>query len=178
LWGCAAKDAIKHLAFLVLPSTDEDNGTEQQLRESFKEAFGLESPDTIRKAMTFFLHAARKAGIETSHYFPSTRGGSGAPGTAKPRRPATRRRQPPADAPRENADGDGSFTVTGDVYTLTMKSGPVATFAVEMNVMTASIEDRNFIFEVIDKLRGYGNKASGNPRQAAGDETADMEDAP
>lgn len=75
----------------------EGNGTEQQLRESFKEAFGLESSDTVRKAMTFFLHATKKAGIETSHYFPSTRSGSGAPGTAKPRRPSSRRSKPAAD---------------------------------------------------------------------------------
>lgn len=155
----------------------EENGTENQLRDSFKEAFGLESADTIRKSMTFFLHAARKAGIETSHYFPTTRPGSGAPGTAKPRRAAPKRK-PPADTPREKGPDKGSeggtLSVAGDVYTLTMASGPVVTFAVQMNVMTASVEDRDFIFQVIDKLRGYGeaSKPSGSADGGAGPSTS------
>ena len=41
----------------------EENGTEQDLKNSFKDAFGLESADPLRKAMTFFLHAARTAKI-------------------------------------------------------------------------------------------------------------------
>jgi hypothetical protein len=144
----------------------DDNGTEQQLRDSFKKSFGLESADTVRKAMTFFLHAARKAEIETSQRFPSTRSGSGAPGASKPRRSSTPKRKPADTAKDKDGGGSGSgggLTVVGDVYTLTMDSGPVVTLAVKINVMEASIYDREFIFEVVDKLRAYGNGKSSEP---------------
>lgn len=156
----------KHYAAQMKVS--EENGTEQQLRDSFRESFKLESADTLRKAMTFFLHAARTAGIETSAHFPTTRSGSGSPGTPKPRR--STRRKPAVTAPKDESGQGGNLAVTGDVYTLTMKSGPVVTFAVKMNVMEASIEDRNFIFDIVDKLREYGKHArtSGSAKEAAG----------
>jgi hypothetical protein len=161
-----ALEVRKHYAAQMKVS--DENGTEQQLKDSFKESFGLESADTLRKSMTFFLHAARTAGIETSAYFPTTRSGSGSPGTSKPRRPT--KRKPPASAPKEEGDEGGSLAVAGDVYTLTMRSGPVLTFAVKMNVMEASVEDRNFIFAIVDKLRGYGKPArtSGSAKETAG----------
>lgn len=153
----------------------EENGTEQDLKNSFKSVFGLESADTLRKAMTFFLHAARTANIEVSPHFPSTRSGSGAPGSPKPRRSA--RRKPSASPPKDESDQAASHATAGDVYTLAMKSGPVLTFAVNMNVMEASIDDRTFIFEIVDKLRGYGTlaKASGSTKDAAGQESATTE---
>lgn len=165
------------LHYPVQVKVSEGNGTEQQLRDSLKESFGLGSADTIRKAMTFFLHAARTAGIEISPHFPVTRSGSGAPGAPKPRRP-TKRKPPPSPAPDKN-EGSGRLTVSGDIYTLTMASGPVVTFAVQINVMEASVEDRNFIFAIIDKLRGYGNnqhaQTSGSGEDAAGSPPQDTE---
>ena len=61
-----------------------------------------------------------------------------------------------------------------------MKSGPVLTFAVDMNVMEASVDDRTFVFEIVDKLRGYGKlaKASGSATEAAGQESATTEVSP
>jgi hypothetical protein len=134
----------------------EENGTEQQLKDSFKESFALESADTTRKAMTFFLHAARTANVEVSPHFPTTRSGSGAPGTPKPRRLSAKRKPPAVPPVRDEAAS--SLTVSGDVYTLTMDSGPVVTLAVQINVMEASVTDREFIFQIVDKLRGYGKR--------------------
>jgi hypothetical protein len=61
-----------------------------------------------------------------------------------------------------------------------MKSGPVLTFAVDMNVMEASVDDPNFIFEIVDKLRDYGKpaKASGSAKEAAGQEPVTTEVSP
>lgn len=156
----------------------EEHGTEQQLRESFKESFGLEPSDTTRKSMTFFLHAARTAGIEISAHFPTTRSGSGAPGTPKGRRSA--RRRPPSTPPPVKNEGGGSLTVSGDVYTLAMDSGPVVTFAVQINVMQASVKDRDFIFEIVDKLRDYGKgqraQSSDSGGNATGSQPQDVEE--
>lgn len=157
----------------------DEHGTDQQLKESFKEAFGLDSADTTRKAMTFFLHAARTAHIETSANFPSTRSGSGAPGTPKPRR-TTSRRRPPASPPTDKGGNASRLTHSGDTYTLTMDSGPVVTMTVAFNVMEASIDDRDFIFEIVDKLRAYGSRidrqTSGSRHGAAGNRSDATED--
>jgi hypothetical protein len=171
-----ALEVRRHYAAQLKVSAE--NGTEQQLKESFKETFGLESADTLRKTMTFFLHAARTARIETSAYFPTTRGGSGSPGTPKPRRPA--KRKPAITPPKDENDEGGSLAIAGDVYTLTMRSGPELTFAVKMNVMEASVEDRNFVFAIIDKLRGYSKpaKASGSAKDAGGQKPEPTEVSP
>jgi hypothetical protein len=171
-----AVEVRRHYAAQIKAS--EENGTEQQLKDSFKSAFGLESADPLRKAMTFFLHAARTAKIEVSPHFPITRSGSGAPGTPKPRRAV--KRKPSASPPKDESDQAVSLATAGDVYTLTMKSGPVLTFAVDMNVIEASVDDRTFIFEIVDKLRGYGKltKASGTAKEAAGQESATTEVSP
>jgi hypothetical protein len=148
-------------------TVSEQNGTEQQLKESFRDSFQMGSADTIRKAMTFFLHAARTAGIETSPHFPQTRSGSGAPGTPKPRRATSRRKSSDAAKATEKAS---ILQVEGDTYTLHLESGPVVTLAVKMNVMEASVSDRDFTFKLIDALRGYGKRASasGSPNGTTG----------
>jgi hypothetical protein len=81
----------------------EAGGTEQQLNEAFREAFGMTAVETRRKAVTFFLHAAREAQIPLSAYFPATRGGSGSPGAPKPKRSSA--------AKRAKSNGTGSAAV-------------------------------------------------------------------
>lgn len=87
------------------------NGTEAQLHESFGEVFGIRSADTRRKAVTFFLHAAKTAGLPLSPHFPPTRSGSGSAGGMRPRRatPRARRSTQPAAA----AATDSVTTVPG-----------------------------------------------------------------
>ena len=157
-------------------TVSEQNGTEQQLKESFRDSFQMGSADTIRKAMTFYLHAARTAGIETSPHFPPTRSGSGAPGTPKPRRAAPRRKS--SSGPAKVTEKASVLQVEGDTYTLSLESGPVVTLAVKMNVMEASVSDRNFIFKLVDALRGYGkpSQTTGSQDAAAG-EVPDQEEA-
>jgi hypothetical protein len=83
----------------------DKNGTEKQLLETFDPYTG----DTKRKAMTFFLHAARFSGIEVSPHFPVTRMGSGrrasssAKRTPKPRPPIL---DPTATHPKPKAHGE------------------------------------------------------------------------
>ena len=58
-----------------------ENGTSADLYKAFDDEYpSIASSDTRRKAVTFFLHASRAAGIELSVHFPETRPGSGAPG--------------------------------------------------------------------------------------------------
>ena len=137
----------------------EQNGTEQQLHQTFRESFSLESADTRRKAVTFYLHAARTAGMTLSEYFPATRSGSGSPGTSRPKRPAKRR----ASAAPTNAASNGAAArqregqphIGGDTYTVDLASGGTVSVAVSVNLFDLTTEDRSFVIDLIDKLKGY-----------------------
>lgn len=51
------------------------NGTHKQLEEIF-DAMGASNPDARRKAISFYLHAAKFAGVAVSKYFKAVRVGS------------------------------------------------------------------------------------------------------
>jgi hypothetical protein len=77
-------------------AVSEQNGTEKLLLDSIEADWGY-TGDTRRKAMTFFLHGARWAGLELSAHFPQTRMGSGRSTAPRPKR-----------APKKKPDGAGS----------------------------------------------------------------------
>jgi Family of unknown function (DUF5343) len=76
--------------------------TQQQLEEVFRGYDGI-SGSTTRKAITFYLHAAKYAGIELSPFFSAGRSSSGGGGS---RAPARRRSRAP------QADGGGSASAS------------------------------------------------------------------
>ena len=158
-----ADQVRKH--YPVQVKVSEENGTEQQLRESFRESFKIESADTLRKAMTFFLHAARAAGIAISPHFPTTRSGSGAPGTPKPRRSASRRKAAADSSNSSRGNGSAkSGSADGDTYSVDLASGGSVSVVVSVNLFELTKTDRKFVIELVDALRDYDAKAS-----AAGD---------
>jgi hypothetical protein len=120
----------------------EQNGTEQQLKESFRDGFEINSVDTLRKSITFFLHAVQQAGIPLSPHFPSTRSGSGAPGTPKPRRPAGSRsagkRKPPT-SPADNGSSAGRAAERRDI-----SFGDAGTVTVIANIRWLDLPDDTF----------------------------------
>lgn len=134
------------------------NGTSKDLDDAFRDNYpSIASPDTRRKAITFFLHAAKTAGLELSVYFPKTRSGPGAPGA--PRAKKIVRRKPaasnqgktPVDEQRDNSTDDG------DTYTVELDSGGDVSVVVRVNLFDLTTEDRNFVIELVDKLKGYPN---------------------
>lgn len=105
----------------------EANGTEQMLSDSFKTAYKMEAADTRRKAVTFFLHAAREAGLPLSPYFPATRSGSNGTSTGTARRKSTLRKakangvatpNPPSAAP--SGAGETKVIDFGDAGSVTI----------------------------------------------------------
>lgn len=113
----------------------EQNGTPELLDRSFEQSFAV-TGDTRRKAVTFFLQAARYAGLDLSPHFPPTRMGSGTrpAGVRKATKRSKRVRKgiPPSRQPVGKPEvktvplGDaGSVTITVDVRWLEL---PDATF--------------------------------------------------
>jgi hypothetical protein len=134
----------------------EQNGTEGQLVESFKQSFSLDTVETRRKAITFFLHAARAAGIPLSPHFPPTRTGSGSPGTPRPKRSAKRKTPPAANgAGASNSATTRPNQPDGDTYSVSLHSGGSVSVVVSVNLFALSTEDRDFVIDLVDRLKGY-----------------------
>ncbi len=76
-------DVLREAYSDVFNALDLSSATQGQLEETFKDAYKIQG-DTVRKAITFFLHLARSAGIPLSSYFKATRKrGPRTPGTPK-----------------------------------------------------------------------------------------------
>jgi hypothetical protein len=131
----------------------EENGTEKLLHDAFRDAYGIEAADTRRKALTFFLHAARTAGIELSPHFPATRSGSGA-GGSRVRRPPKRKVVNSAGA-RE--DTPPPPAASGDSYKITLRGGGTVTVIVAESHFNLSKNrtDRDFVYGLVDAMTDY-----------------------
>lgn len=147
----------------------EQNGTEQQLIEAFRDAYGMTAAETRRKSITFFLHAAREAQIELSSHFPSTRSGSGAPGVPRPRRTTRRKATTPQTLDKTSAPTSGSAPNApqgGDRYEVNLGSGGSVSVEVSVNLFDLSTSDREFVIELVDKLKGYDPEGPAKVRVA------------
>lgn len=142
----------------------EENGTEGQLSESFKESFNLQAAETRRKCMTFFLHALRTAGMQVSPHFPQTRSGSGAPGVPRPAKKAGPRKT--TVKPTTLQTTTEVQTPGGDTYTVELQSGGRVTMAVSVSLWSLSKDDRTFVLSLVDALREYPQAAATDPDAA------------
>ena len=78
---------MAHLLVSYYPTQlalSDRSATEKQLNDSFEADFGVNG-ELRHKAVTFFLQAARFAGIKLSPHFPITRLGSGRPAGIRPK---------------------------------------------------------------------------------------------
>jgi hypothetical protein len=152
----------------------EANDTEQKLQQLFKEKYGLETPDTRRKAQTFFLHAAQTAGIHISPHFPPTRSGSGSPGIPKPKRPRARK-TPATDNSGETTPSEAR-AASGTNYSTEVEVGAAGKVVLTVNVnpLALSGEDRAFFYDLVDRMNTYRDRVAG-PLHATDAANADNE---
>lgn len=128
-------------------------GTPAQLSESFG-PWGY-SGSTLRKAVTFFLHAAKAADLPLSPHFrpPKT-----TPTTSRARRPR------PKSAELPGPDAVSSFTPGGsESHTIALSSGGTVTVSCTASFLALSREDRNFLFQLVDQLKDYAADAQAAP---------------
>jgi hypothetical protein len=109
------------------------------------------SGDTKRKAITFFLQAARFADLPMHPLL------SGAIRNSSPRKRRTKR----DNDSDENSRNRGSETPAVAIRTRTppkvvnLRSGGSVTLAIDVDVFAMSPEDRAFVFGVVDTLQKY-----------------------
>lgn len=62
---------------------------------------------------------------------------------------------PPGEATAEAGTAQGTRTVTGDTYSVSLTSGGEVSVVVNVNLFTLSTADRTFVLDLVDKLKGY-----------------------
>jgi hypothetical protein len=126
-------------------------GTTGQLEELFRERYGV-SGSTMRKAVTFFMHAARFAELDLSPNFKPVRTRSGSP----PTRRRTRSRAAPAGDSGSAAGNGRTEGVAGQPRrTVTLRSGGTLTVAYTVDLFDLSADDREFVLSMIDMIKNY-----------------------
>lgn len=161
-------------------SVSSRNGTEQQLHECFRDVYGVDGADTRRKAVTFFLHAARRAEIPLSPHFPSTRPGSGSPGQ---KRKSPKKRASSGSANRDTGNEaervDAAPRPKSEYETsVKLQTGGTMSLTVNVNPLNLRGEDRKFFYEVVDMLADYAEKHEINETDGDTDKNGPSEEGP
>lgn len=126
----------------------DQNATRGQLDDVLAE-YGL-GVDTRRKAASFYVAAASFAGISLSPHIRPAKGVNSAGAQRRAKRPRKRTVAPSTLVTPPAA-------AQGNSHALSLRSGGQVTLSVSVNVMELSVEDREFVFHLIDKLRDYEN---------------------
>ncbi len=149
----------------------KQNATPQMLWESFN-AHGFNG-STLRRAVIFYLALSEDLALPLSPHFKSPKAPSSTGGAPRKRSSGKSGISKSGSQPAAGTGGAGTFVQTdGDTYKVTLPSGPQIVLTVKMDVMRTSVADRNFIFELVDKLRDYAAATD----EASGGETAGKDD--
>jgi hypothetical protein len=139
------------------------DGTPALLADEFKRG-GL-SGDTLRKAAKFFLHAANYAGIPVNEHLRGRRTPS------EPLRRQTAGRPVPRGSYGGQADQITGAHLTRDqglranqhIKTVALGSGGHVSLAVSVDIFALSVEDRQFVVDLVDRINGYASRKVANP---------------
>jgi len=139
--------------------------THGQLEEEFRKT-GL-SADPMRKAMSFFLHGAKYAGIELSPHFriPKQTASGGRTGKTRARRRAEDRVEDATEEfEEENLPPRG-----GEEFAIELSGGGTLTLQASVAFMRLPRSDREFLFRLVDEMQAY-QEGQGRRRDDEGGE--------
>jgi hypothetical protein len=127
--------------------------------KQFEDAMGeLSGQGTLKKAITFFVPAAKYAGIPIPKSW-QMRKKRGTGNTS--RRRSAREKQ-------ESKSGDlkqrspRTMHQEGATKIVALNSGGTVTLSIAVDLISLSVEDRKWLFELIDKLAAYGHNYDPN----------------
>jgi hypothetical protein len=117
-----------------------------KMLEDGMEQYGV-SGETKKKAVTFFLQAAKFADLAISPYLQSQIRAT----------PGTRRKRRKDEEANESAPTPAPTVARlGETETVQLKSGGSVSVTVSINPFSLEQADRAFVFDLIDKLKSYG----------------------
>ena len=133
--------------------------------KQFEDAMGeLSGKGTLRKAIAFFLPAAKYAVVPIPKSW-QTRKKRGT-GTASHRKAARQKQEPKSDEPKQRPPR--TTHQEGTTKTVKLGSGGTVTLSIAVDLISLSVEDRQWLFELIDKLAAYGhNRGPNRPDEVA-----------
>lgn len=127
----------------------------QQMLDELIEKYNV-SGATKKKAITFFLQAAKYAGLPLSTFI-QVRSTSGT------RRASRRGPQRIVSDNGSGINGDVLSHQQGSLKTVHLKSGGEITLAVSVDFLSMPEEERTFVFQVVDLLRSYEQQKAATP---------------
>lgn len=134
----------------------QQNATTAQVEELFTQE-GL-TGETRRKAFSFFLMLCKDAAIQLSSHIKVPKGVAG-----------TRRRTRNADPAPQESVVEPLRPAGGTAKTIKLKSGGELSLSLTVNLFDLVGDERQFVFELIDKIQAYGNETSAETKaQASG----------
>jgi hypothetical protein len=144
--------------FLFDGSIDLSTATGKQLLEKFEHT--PLSGNTLRRSVAFFLAAGKDAGMGLSPYFEKIHSRTGAAPTKRSSPPANGKVIPYIDGVAETDDEESSEEekrppLAIESLTVKLKSGGSITLTASTSFIKMSADDRNFVFDIIDRLQKY-----------------------
>jgi hypothetical protein len=139
-----------------------ENASPNQFKDAMSE---LSSEGTLRKAMAFFVPAAKYAGVPIPKLW-QTRKKRGT-GNAS-RRKVVREKQETKPDGVKGGRPPKSTRQEGTTKMIELSSGGTVTLSIAVDLISLSVEDRKWLFELIDKLAAYGhNRGPNRPDEVA-----------
>lgn len=122
-----------------------------QVSDVFSDSYNV-GGDTKDRALRFFLVAAEFAGIELSSFI---KGAKRTTRRARNNGAQSGRQQRATGFDDDEEDAEEQPPAGGTSKTIQLKSGGTVTVSASLDVFSLKPEDRNFVFELIDKLNAY-----------------------
>lgn len=147
------RDAYPDIFKLSLERT-----TPKQLEEAFS-SYPIRG-STLRRAIAFFLAAARYADIPLAPHLLPKRGGGG---LSRRRRNASVRVKQSSHAPEtvQNQILSSGRAALGESKTIQLRSGGTLTLTLSASFFNMDTRDRDFVFRLLDQLRAYEENEGG-----------------
>jgi hypothetical protein len=144
--GRARKNLLREIIrsaypFIFDAQVDLSSATQNQIEELFRQTGA--SGETVRRCISFFLAAARNAGIPFSPYLRPHRG----------KKSSSR----VADSPAQSAGAAKKATGLA-VKTINLRSGGLLRMELSFDIFRLDRADREFVFSLIDRFNAYSEE--------------------
>jgi len=147
--GRARKNLLREILRSAYPfifdvQVDLSSATQNQMEELFRQTGA--SGETVRRCISFFLTAARNAGIPFSSYLRPHRGKKSSARVA--------------ESPGRGAQSAGAAKQTTGlaVKTINLKSGGLLRLELSFDIFRLNRADREFVFSLIDRFNTYSEE--------------------
>jgi hypothetical protein len=154
--GDARKETLRDVIRESYSKMDFDvlsRATPKMLEDQLRE-YGIEG-DTLRKAESFFINACKFVDITLSSTLKKKARNKPAKSAAGGTRTKGRKKESHAGQQPEDQDKRRGPTGEGQVSKIALASGGDVTLTVNVDLFLLSKEDREFVLNLVDMMRGY-----------------------